>query len=95
MKRNRKETIPGPVEYRDGRPVFVVEVDGLAASFVCPRCGATNRHGLGSEGQTFGHRLSHCPCWRPRGYYLQAPPPGMVPFGHSAPGAPSGDPAKM
>jgi hypothetical protein len=72
---SQKKQVPGPVEYRDGRPVFVVEVDGLAASFVCPRCGATNRHGLGSEGQTFGHRLSHCPCWRPRGYYLQAPPP--------------------
>jgi hypothetical protein len=70
MKRNRKETIPGPTAWRDGRPVFVVEVDGLAASFVCPRCKATNKHGLGPSGQSYGHRLSHCECWRPRGYYI-------------------------
>jgi hypothetical protein len=71
-KRNRKETIPGPIAWRDGLPVFQVEVEGLTATFRCPTCGSTNRHGLGSEGQTFGHRRGHCQCWA-GGYWLEAP----------------------
>jgi hypothetical protein len=78
MKRRKQEPIPGPIGYRDGRPVFVVKVDGLAASFVCPRCKATNKHGLGPDGQSYGHRQAHCECWRPGGYWLEAPPPLKV-----------------
>jgi hypothetical protein len=69
MKRNRKEPAPGPIGYRDGLPVFAVECEGLTASFRCPTCGAINRHGLGPDGRTFGHRLGHCQCWA-GGYYL-------------------------
>jgi hypothetical protein len=77
MKKRNRKPAPGPTAWRDGLPVFQVKVEGLTATFRCPTCGATNRHGLGPEGQSFGHRLSHCECWRPKGYYLApaTPPP--------------------
>ncbi|MBK1617600.1 hypothetical protein CKO42_03855 [Lamprobacter modestohalophilus] len=49
-------------------PTFIVErgPDGCA-SFVCPQCGKTSRHGVGN-----GHRASHCSCW-PDGYNIETP----------------------
>ncbi len=34
-------------------------------SFVCPMCAKKNTHG-----DLDGHRVSHCPCWRPGGYII-------------------------
>jgi hypothetical protein len=73
-KRNRKETIPGPTAYRDGLPVFQVMREGPSFVFRCPKCKATIRHGCGADGDAYGHRLSHCECWRPGGYYIEKVP---------------------
>jgi hypothetical protein len=96
MKNRRKQgPIPGPIAWRDGLPIFQVERQGPNFVFCCPTCGATNRHGCGAAGNAYGHRLSHCECWRPKGYYLApATPPRLVPPGAHRLDAPSGDPAK-
>jgi hypothetical protein len=72
------QAIPGPVAWRDGIPIFAVECEGLSASFRCPECGATHTHGTGPDGQSFGHRLSHCECWKPGGYFLRQEAPVKV-----------------
>jgi hypothetical protein len=94
--RNRKKLTPEPVEYRDGLPVFAVRREGPNFVFQCPECKATIRHGCGENGNAYGHRLSHCECWKPGGYFLApATPPRLVPPGAHRLDAPSGDPTKI
>lgn len=43
-------------------PTFTVDE---RRSFTCQVCRKLNTHGAGD-----GHRLSHCNCWEPRGYFI-------------------------
>lgn len=61
-------------------PTFLVKiVHGRTLGFRCPCCGGMNLHGGGDyPGDGNGHRGSHCPCWRPLGYYIHEVPTAEV-----------------
>lgn len=60
-------------------PTVEVQVsdDGRTCTLTCPFCGRTHTHGLGPDGDRFGHRGAHCADSDVAGGYFLGRPKGM------------------
>jgi len=78
MKANQAGAMTSEIPVVRGRPIPpsrpLTRFSCWTVEITCPYCGRRHLHGLGAEGDLWGHRVAHCVGGKPNPGYDIIPP---------------------